>query len=289
MAITAEELVKRTLNVASLPSLYTKVDEAINNDANSQYIVDIISEDTAMTARLLKLVNSAMFNFPKKIDTVSQAIAIVGTQQLRALILASSVMTMFKDVPEDLINMEQFWRHSVACGCTARIIASMRREQNIEYFFLAGLLHDIGRLILFKEKPNEMNQAIEEARSQGCLLFERERELIGFDHARLGGVLLKEWKLPMQFVETTRYHHSPGASNDYAESVAVIHLADVITNGLQFGNSGEIFVPTLNEKAWVRLNLNDDIIEGVIFELDKQYKVAVDFILGSDVLNQQVA
>lgn len=289
MPVTAEDLVKRTLNVASLPSLYTKVDEAINNDANNQFIVDLISEDTAMTARLLKLVNSAMFNFPKKIDTVSQAIAIIGTQQLRALILASSVMTMFKDVPEDLINMEQFWRHSVACGCTARIIATMRREQNIEYYFLAGLLHDIGRLILFKEKPKDMSQAIEQARAQGCLLYEKEREILGFDHARLGGELLKEWKLPMQFVETTRYHHSPGASTDYKESVAVIHLADVVANSLQFGNSGEIFVPVLNEKAWASLNLSVDVIEGIVLELDRQYRVAVEFILGSEALNQKVA
>ena len=163
MSVTAEELVKRTLNVASLPTLYTKVDEAINRQASGQLIVDLISEDTAMSARLLKFVNSAMFNFPKRIDTVSQAIAIIGTQQLRALILASSVMAMFKDIPADLIDMESFWRHSVAVGTTARVIASLRRDSNIEYYFLAGLLHDIGRLILFKEKPQVMAQALVQA------------------------------------------------------------------------------------------------------------------------------
>jgi len=289
MAITAEELVKRTLNVVSLPQLYQKVDDAINRQANNQLIEDLINEDTAMTARLLRLVNSAMFNFPKKIDTVSQAIAIIGTQQLRALILASSVMTMFKDVPEELINMESFWRHSVACGSAARIIASLRRQSNVEYYFLAGLLHDIGRLILFKEKGGVMRQAIEEAHEQKCLLYMKERELLGFDHAKLGGLLLKEWKLSLQFVESTRYHHNPGSAQNYPEMAACIHIADIITNGLQYGHSGEIFVPDVNPKAWEATKLDVAALDGVVVELDRQYKVAVEFIIGTSNENQRAA
>jgi putative nucleotidyltransferase with HDIG domain len=289
MSVTAEELVKRTLNVASLPTLYTKVDEAINRQASGQLIVDLISEDTAMSARLLKFVNSAMFNFPKRIDTVSQAIAIIGTQQLRALILASSVMAMFKDIPAELIDMESFWRHSVAVGTTARVIASLRRDSNIEYYFLAGLLHDIGRLILFKEKPQVMAQALLQAREQQQLLNDVENEKLGFDHARVGGMLLKEWKLAPMFVEVASYHHKPTIARDFPEVVAIVHVADVIANSLAYGSSGQIYVPPLNEKAWQSITLSSDIIERIVVELARQYKIAVEFILGHDAGSRLVA
>lgn len=282
MARSAEHIVKSTLQVASLPTIYTKIEEAINSPhCSNQYLVDILSEDTALSAKLLRLANSAMFNFPSKIDSVSQAITIIGTQQLRALVLASSVMTMFKDIPEELINMESFWRHSVACAVCARVIASLRRAANIEYFFLAGLLHDIGRLVMFKEIPVEMSQAMQQAKSSEKLLFITEKELLGFTHAKLGGMLLKEWKLPTQLIESTAFHHTPRSSNEFKDEVAVVHVADIIANSMQLGSSGEHLVPTLDNQSWERIGLPDSIITTVLAELHKQYNIAVEFVLGA--------
>ena len=282
MARSAEHIVKSTLQVASLPTIYTKIEEAINSPhCSNQYLVDILSEDTALSAKLLRLANSAMFNFPSKIDSVSQAITIIGTQQLRALVLASSVMTMFKDIPEELINMESFWRHSVACAVCARVIASLRRAANIEYFFLAGLLHDIGRLVMFKEIPVEMSQAMQQAKSSEKLLFITEKELLGFTHAKLGGMLLKEWKLPTQLIESTAFHHTPRSSNEFKDEVAVVHVADIIANSMQLGSSGEHLVPTLDNQSWERIGLPDSIITTVLAELQKQYNIAVEFVLGA--------
>lgn len=282
MARSAEHIIKSTSQVASLPTIYLKVEEALSNaNFSNQYLVDILSEDTALSARLLRLSNSAMFNFPNKIDSVFQAISIIGTQQLRALVLASSVMKIFKDIPEELINMEMFWRHSIACAVSARILASLRRTANVEYFFLAGLLHDIGRLIMFKEVPNEMSQAIQQASQSQQLLFKVEKEVMGFDHAKLGGMLLKDWKLPPQLIESTLYHHSPRRSKDYQDEVAVVHVADIIANSLQLGSSGERLVPTLDNQAWEHIGLPDAVIATVLDELHKQYQIAVDFVLGA--------
>jgi len=283
MARSAEHIIKSTTQVASLPTIYIKIDEALNSaNCSTQYLVDILGEDTALSARLLRLANSAMFNFPNKIDSVSQAITIIGTQQLRALVLASSVMKLFKDIPEDLINMEMFWRHSIACAVSARVIASLRRAANIEYFFLAGLLHDIGRLIMFKEIPNEISQALKQASETKQLLFKVEKELLGYDHSKLGGMLLKEWKLPPQLIESTAYHHNPQRSSDFKDEVAVVHAADIIANSMQLGSSGERLVPTLDSQAWQRIGLPDAIINTIINELQKQYDIAVEFVLGSD-------
>jgi len=283
VARSAEHIIKSTSQVASLPTIYLKIEDALNSaNCSNHYLVDILSEDTALSARLLRLSNSAMFNFPNKIDSVSQAITIIGTQQLRALILASSVMTIFKDIPEDLLNMEMFWRHSIACAVSARVIASLRRAANVEYFFLAGLLHDIGRLIMFKEVPVEIGEAMQLATKTQQLLFKVEKEVLGFDHAKLGGMLLKDWKLPPQLIESTFYHHNPRASVDFQDEVAVVHVADIIANSLQLGSSGEHLVPTLDNQAWERIGLPDAIITTVLVELQKQYDVAVDFVLGAN-------
>ncbi|NOZ38328.1 MAG: HDOD domain-containing protein [Gammaproteobacteria bacterium] len=281
MALSAEYIVRNTLQVASLPTIYSKIDEALNSaNCSNQYLVDILSEDTALSARLLRLANSAMFNFPSKIDSVSNAITIIGTQQLRALVLASSVMKLFKDIPKELIDMEMFWRHSIACAVSARIIASLRRAANVEYFFLAGLLHDIGRLIMFKEVPAEISQAMQQAKQSQVLLYKVEKEILGFDHAKLGSMLLKEWKLPIQLIDSTAFHHNPKRSADFKDEVAVIHVSDIIANSLQLGSSGEHLVPKLDEQAWDCLGLPDAIINTIINELHKQYTIAVDFVLG---------
>lgn len=283
MPRSAEHIIKSTSQVASLPTIYLKIEEALNSaNCTNQYLVDILSEDTALSARLLRLSNSAMFNFPNKIDSVFQAISIIGTQQLRALVLASSVMKIFKDIPEELINMEMFWRHSIACAVSARIIASLRRSANVEYFFLAGLLHDIGRLIMFKEVPTEISKAMQLASKKQQLLFIVEKEVLGFDHAKLGGMLLKDWKLPPQLIESTTFHHNPRRSADFQDEVAVVHVADIIANSLQLGSSGERLVPTLDNQAWERIGLPNAIITTVLNELDRQYNIAVDFVLGSN-------
>lgn len=283
MARSAEHIIQSTAQVASLPTIYIKIDEALNSaNCTNHYLVDILSEDTALSARLLRLSNSAMFNFPNKIDSVSQAITIIGTQQLRALVLASSVMKLFKDVPEDLVNMEMFWRHSIACAVSARVFASLRRAANVEYFFLAGLLHDIGRLIMFKEVPNEISEAMQQAKQTKQLLFKVEKEVLGYDHAKLGAMLLKDWKLPAPLIESTAFHHNPKRSSDYQDEVAIVHVADIIANTVQLGSSGEHLVPTLDTQAWERIGLPDAVISTVLDELLKQYNIAVDFVLGAD-------
>ena len=132
---------KGTLEIPSLPMIFTRIDEAVNNPRSSLADIGrIISEDSSLTARLLKIVNSAFYSFPSKIETISRAVTVVGTQQLRDLALATSVMKLFQGIPPDLINMEAFWKHSIACGVAARVLAAHKREANIERFFVAGIL-----------------------------------------------------------------------------------------------------------------------------------------------------
>lgn len=283
MALDAERIVTNVLKVAALPAVALKFSEAIKNPLTSnQDLENIVSEDSALAAKVLMIANSALFNFPSKIDTISKAITIIGHKQLSEIILSCSVVAMFKDIPQDVIDMDKFWRHSIAVATTARILASSRREQNIEKFFTAGLLHDIGKLILFIEAPKYIKEVLDKSAESNSLMHKVEQEVLGFDHAKLGAMLLKKWKLPEDIVTSVYYHHMPSISSGDIVYPGIIHIADIISHALQYGSSGEKFVPTLNEKAWNSLSLDVDILSAVIEQLNVQHTEAVKFILGQE-------
>lgn len=242
-------------------------------------IAKIIREDPGLTARLLRIVNSAFYNFPSKVETISQAVTIIGTQQLGALALATSVLQMFKGLPEDLVTMNSFWRHSVACGLAARVIGTLRRESNPERLFVAGILHDIGRLVMYSKAPEEFKSAVMRSKEKDELLFDSEREIFGFTHAVVGGFLLQTWKLPGSLEDVVMYHHNPKAATRFPMETAMIHIADGIAHAMELGSSGERFVPPVDQEAWERLGLQPTVMSTVIEQVDRQYIDAVQSIL----------
>lgn len=281
MALDAERIVTNVLKVAALPAVAVKFSEAIRDPLTSnQDLENIVSEDSALAAKVLMIANSALYNFPSKIDTISNAITIIGHKQLNEIILSCSIVAMFKDIPQDVIDMEQFWRHSISVATAARILAASRREQNIEKFFTAGLLHDIGKLIIFVEAPKYALEVISQCHTKKELMYKVEQDVLGFDHAKLGAMLLKKWKLPDSVVSAVYYHHMPSVSSGDIIAPGIIHIADIITHALQFGSSGEGFVPTLNEKAWNALDLDIEILGPLIEQLNVQHNEAVKYILG---------
>jgi HD-like signal output (HDOD) protein len=153
--ITLEWLVSETATVYSLPLFYEKLTAIINHPRCSiDDIANIITEDQGLTARLLKLANSPMFGYFSKIDTIGKAVTIIGTEQLRDLALAMSVIEIFKNIPKEMFDMESFWQHSIACGIVARSLATYRRETNVERYFAAGILHDVGQLVMCVSSRN---------------------------------------------------------------------------------------------------------------------------------------
>lgn len=281
MALDVERIVTNVLKVASLPAVAIKFSEAIDDPLTSNKDLEkIVSEDSALASKVLMISNSALFNFPSKIDTIAKAITIIGHKQLSEIILSCSVVAMFKDIPQDVINMDDFWRHSIAVATASRILASTRHEQNIEKFFTAGLLHDIGKLIIFVEAPKYATQVLSKSSENNELMHKVEKDILGFDHAKLGALLLKKWKLPDEIVSAVYYHHMPSIASIDIVAPSIIHIADIITHALEFGSSGEKFVPTLNEKAWAALNLDVDILSSVVEQLNVQHSEAVKYILG---------
>lgn len=256
--LNAIDLLRDEISLPSLPSVYAELQTVIaDTNSSASDVARVISSDTSLTAFLLRLVNSAFYSFPSQIDTISRAVAVVGTAQLSTLALGTSVMTMFTGIPEELTNMEDFWRHSISVGVLARAIAVRSATGEPERFFVAGLLHDVGRLALCKVAPDRFGDAIATARAKGMLLYEAEREALGVDHATLGGMLLRKWNLPFSLVNAVLYHHDPARASK-PEASAVIHLADILSCALFHGHTTERLVPPLSSEAWDALRLSPD-------------------------------
>lgn len=283
--VSLETFLRDISDIPSLPILYIRLDETINHPRSSiADISAIISEDQGLTAKILKLANSPLFGHFGKIDTISRAVTILGVQQLRDLSLAVSVMGMFKNVTDYPLVMEQFWRHSIACGLAARALATSQRESNLERYFVAGILHDIGRLAFVLRIPDQYKALIEQSRRDNRLLLTIEQEQLGFDHAMLAGALLREWKLPLRVSEPVEYHHRFARAAHHPKDAALLHLADIIAHALQLGESGEIAVPPLDAEAWNQLEISTALLEPVIKQIEPQY-VALTQILNDGAAN----
>ncbi|HUH66416.1 MAG TPA: HDOD domain-containing protein [Syntrophales bacterium] len=277
-----EDFLKGLVQLSSLPVVYTKINEAVNNPQSStKDICDIISDDPGLTSRLLRLVNSAFYGFPSRVETVSRALFIVGTRQIRDLALATSIMNVFQGIPEKLVSMESFWKHSVACGLAAKTLATYRRcEMNVERFFAAGIIHDVGRLVIYKKAPDTAQAMILRCQDRGELLYDVEKEMLGFNHAELGRKLMQFWNLPPSLEEVVACHHMPQEARRYPIEASVVHIADILVHAIQLGNSGEHFVPRIDEKAWQMIGIPMSTLSPTLDQLEREASDVVKSLFG---------
>ena len=251
-------LIESDPKLSSLPDVFVRISEVLNDPlSTSQEAAEAIGKDTGLSAKLLRLVNSAFYGFPVKVDTLSRAVTIVGSRQLTTLALGLSVIAVFKDLPEGLVDMRSFWKHSIGCGVVAANLPGPNGSGDMERLFVAGLLHDVGRLVLYRCLPKHLARILAMARTEGKLLREVERRELGYDHAALGGMLLRRWRFPENLEKAVRHHHGLAAMPQ-APMPAAVHVADVTIGALGLGSSGEVYVPPLRAEAWNVLELTPE-------------------------------
>jgi len=276
------KFIKEDSKLSTLPNIFRLIVEAISKPNSSAHdIANVIGKDPSLSARLLKIVNSAFYGYPSRIDTLSRAVNIVGTKQLSTLAIGTNVIHMFKNIPSKIINMKLFWKHSILCGINARVIAGYKNIQNTERMFVAGLLHDIGRLLLYNYAPSQSFYAIILARDNQDLLYRVEREILNCDHADVGGDLLKKWKLPVSLEDAVRHHHNPQKSQNRIEA-AIIHLADIMANVMGTGSSGEMLIPPMDHDAWAQIGLSPNIIPLTMEQSERQLEEIFEFFFNNE-------
>ncbi len=217
--------------LVSPPDVCVKISEMLASDsASADDFSDVIIRDTGLTARIMRVVNSPFYGLRARVDTVSRAVAVLGTRELSSIVYSLSAVQAFAEIQCELTNMNTFWRHAVYTGLTARNLATKVNVLHPERLFVAGILHDIGTLVINQRFPDVAATTIAAAEADEDLLYRKEQDLLGFDHAALAALMLEKWNLPATTCDAIRWHHDPELSDVSTDDAVVLHLADLLAN-----------------------------------------------------------
>ncbi len=231
------------LDLPSLPLVVAKIVELVDNPkTNAATLSRLISTDPGLTARMLKLANSAFYGFPRRIGTINLAIVVLGFNTVKDLGVSSSLVDRFSFTHGiNDFDMTGFWEHSIGTAIAARMISRSGSYRVVGEAFVTGLLHDIGRLIIVRYLPQEFQEIQRLQRERNFLLWEAEKEVLGLSHAEIGGLLTQRWNLPEQIVEAIRNHHQPLEETEISLLTATTYFADFLTRRLhpQYAQEGK--------------------------------------------------
>jgi putative nucleotidyltransferase with HDIG domain len=268
--------------VASPPYLYFKLKEVIEDPESSfKDIGEVILHDPALSARILKISNSPLFNPESEVETIEHALTFIGMNQLEELVLGTAVMESFKGIPVDVIDINSFWKHSIACALTARLIVEHLRESDAERFYLLGILHDIGSLVIYKKVPKAAKEALRLSEDSSKFLYQVETQVHGFNHAEAGAALFHAWKLPARLIEVVAFHHEPLKAKNYSRDASIIYLADIISHELDLQGTGEGFSPPIDEEILQSFGLTLLDVSTIKKQLKDKFEQTAEVFLSS--------
>jgi HD-like signal output (HDOD) protein len=249
---SADEIVAGVDNLASLPAVYQRVKVIIDDQSSSVAdLAEVLTTDAGLAARLLRVVNSVYFGLMSRVDTVTRAVSLLGMQQVHDLVLATSVSNMFKGISPGNMNMTRYWSNSVMCALVARAAADTERQGDLERHFVAGLLADIGHLVLYRVEPALAEKASLIAQRDGLPLHRLERELIGCDHAQVGAALIKKWALPARLGQAIAGQLSPSqVEAEYRHDAAIVHIGRTLTIALENQLDEAGIVAAMDPSVW---------------------------------------
>jgi len=225
-------------SIPSLPGMYHEImAELRSEDASLERIARIVSKDAGMTAKVLQLANSALMGVRYEVSNPTQAVTLIGTEMVRALVLSVHVFSQFEDQQGAVPHLTALWEHSIAVGCLAQRIAAGEKcaKGLVDESFTAGLLHEIGKLVLLAQMPKEYGVILENVKEKSATLAAAEREQFGCTHADLGAYLMSLWGLPHPLIHAVAFHDRPAESVEKRfSSLTAVHGADAVvssTNG----------------------------------------------------------
>lgn len=229
--------------LVSLPDIYYRLETVVvDPTSTTNTIAELLRCDPDLCARMLRVANSAFYSFPTRVETIDLAVTTIGLRQIRELVLATSVIKAFEGIPPGRVNMSTFWEHSVAVAVMARALGKQARLANADSFYIPGLLHDIGRLVMYLKLPELMHYLLQQRDMTDQGMFTQEREILGYSHAEIGARLLESWKVPQSIWEPVANHHTPDDSGEYALVACAIHAADAWVNTNRAGSTGSCFL-----------------------------------------------
>jgi putative nucleotidyltransferase with HDIG domain len=247
--------------------------------ASAPKVAQALSRDQVLTAQVLKMANSAFYGAPRRISTVTDAIVMLGMHTIRNMTMAVSCQdALDREVASYAIRRGDLWRHSMCVAHAAQQIAKAARYRITEEAYVAGLLHDIGKVLISINLGREFTSVLSLARDETQSFPSIERQILGFDHAEVGARLTEHWNLPVHLVNAIRYHHNPSHEPPPSTLTSIVHLADVlcITLGIGLGTDGLQYA--LEEGTTEYLGLTDDVLDNLLMSISEYATKSFDMI-----------
>ncbi|HZQ45621.1 MAG TPA: HDOD domain-containing protein [Verrucomicrobiae bacterium] len=249
------QIENRLKNCACLPSL-SSIDSALKEllGADQRYtsqIAEIIRRDPSLTSRLLRMVNSVYYGISKPIKNIEEAVFYLGVRQIRQLAMVTPIIEDFQRLAGNYrFQWREFWQHCIGTALMTREVIDIIQTPNEEIDYVAGLIHDVGKIVMASTFPEHFTEICRRQSGGGGLgLLELEREVLGMDHAELGGIYIKKQMLPDIFVEIVRFHHLPERADKYGNIAAAVQVADLLVRHARIGDSGNRM--EVADESWV--------------------------------------
>ena len=267
-------LIRDTKSLPTLPGIIARLGSLADNDkVSSQEMARVVSADQVLSAKVLRLVNSAFYGFPGRVSTVSNALILLGVNVVKSLAITSSIFEIMEK------NVVGLWEHSMGVAVAANTISKALKLPDAEETATAALLHDIGKVIIKIKLQQNFSQLSTLVDGKGYTMQEAEQNLLETDHAEIGGWLARSWLLPEKLIEPVAFHHQVEKSTAHQTKTAVVHLADVLIKASGFGFSGDRLVPRIQPVAWIKLGMTDALLEAIIIEIEDKLVDVKNFSL----------
>lgn len=258
-------------NLPTLPGVVQVITAMVDDERiNAQQVGEVIARDQVLSAKVLRLVNSPFYGFPGRISTVSHAIVLLGFNVIKGLLLSTAV---FDSLAEEFRGL---WEHSLGTAVLSRVLAKEKGLRDPEEVMVAGLLHDIGKVILSFVAKEDYVGVIHRARERHVHILDVEYEVFGFTHTAVAGWLADRWSMPERLSDAMRYHHRPEGSKNHYDTVAVVQLADILARSLEFGDGGDSSMPVIDTEAFRSLDVDFGSLGALIEKADESYRSGVN-------------
>ena len=252
--------------IGTLPSIfYALLDVVSSRFSSSSDIAAIIAKDPALSAKLLRLINSPFYGLRHPVDNISRAVAIVGNGPLTMLTMGTVLISSFNKVPTSLLDMRSFWLHCIATSIFARVLASRNKMVNLEHFFITGLLHDIGRLLIFITPSSCALHLMMDSHRRLVPMHQIEKEVLGFSHEELASDFLESWNCPPIIIEGILNHHAPLDTRVTLQN-AILPVANTLATAMGYGSSGSFLLPAVNEYALTLVGVTPETLPAIVAE-----------------------
>ncbi len=267
--ISLESIVEAVNDLPALPQVVVQVIKLTEDpDSTAQDINNVLNQDQAITARVLKMANSAFYGFPRRIGSVTDAIILLGFRTLRSIVMAASVSDILnKEMEGYALEYGELWRHSQCTAMAARLIARKSKFAFLDLAYTAALLHDIGKVILNNTMKETYREVVASVTDDNISFIDAENKILGFNHAEVGARVAEKWNLPPETVEAIQLHHSPEDAQVNPRLTAIVHLADAISVSMGIGMGIDGLLYPMSGEAMQLLGLDELEIENVISEL----------------------